>query len=270
MAKRFTDTELWDKEWFMILSCKHKLLIKYLFDKCDVAGIWQPNWALASTYIGQKVSDADLSVFKKHIDILPDGKVFVVDFIDFQYGELSENCAPHKKIIGILKKYNLYERVLQGYSKGTATLMDMEEEKEEEKDKEKDKEGAKKKIDDSGVVPMLSHPFSINFDFAWEQWRKFKKDQFRFVYKTIGSEQIAINELVKMSGENEKNAVDIIMASISNGWKGLFPLKEKNKNGAYQQTLGSLKQANNISFIERTFAKHSGITGSGRTKDSAA
>lgn len=256
MAKRFTDTELWDREWFMILSCKHKLLIKYLFDKCDVAGIWQPNWALASTYIGQKVSAADLQVFKKHIDILTDGKIFVVDFISFQYGELSENCAPHKKIINILKKYNLYERVLQGYCKGNATLKDMEEEKEEDKDREKEEASPPKKNDD-GVVTMLSHPFSPDFDFAWEQWRKFKKEQFRFVYKNVASEQIAVNELVKISGENEKNAVDIIMASISNGWKGLFPLKTE-KNGTHRQSPSNTKQQNNNSFIQRAFIKHSG------------
>ena len=134
MAKRFTDTEIWDREWFMALTSKHKLLIKYLFDKCDAAGVWQPNWNLATMYVGEKVSAGDLSVFKKHIDILPDGKIFVVDFIEFQYGELTEKCAPHKKIIGLLKKYGLYERVLKGYSKGKNTHKEEEKDKEEETD----------------------------------------------------------------------------------------------------------------------------------------
>ena len=33
MAKRFTDTELWDKEWFMKLSPKLKCLVKLVRDK---------------------------------------------------------------------------------------------------------------------------------------------------------------------------------------------------------------------------------------------
>lgn len=132
MAKRFTDTEIWDKEWFMNLKPKHKLLIKFIFDKCDVAGIWDANFTLASTYIGEKVSETDLNFFKTSILKISAGKFFIKDFIEFQYGQLSEKCKPHIKVISTLKKYNLME----GYTKG----MERVEEKEEDKDKEKDME----------------------------------------------------------------------------------------------------------------------------------
>ena len=35
MAKRFVDTELWQKEWFQYLTLKQKVLVKYLFENCD-------------------------------------------------------------------------------------------------------------------------------------------------------------------------------------------------------------------------------------------
>jgi hypothetical protein len=138
--KRFTDTDLWDKEWFMNLGWKHKLLIKFLFAKCDAAGVWSPNWVLASSYIGAKVGKEDLKPLSKQVEVLPDGRIFIVDFCHFQYGTLTERCAPHRKIITLLKKYNLFERVTKGYQKGIDTLQEEEEEKEEEKEKDKEEE----------------------------------------------------------------------------------------------------------------------------------
>lgn len=146
MAKRFTDTEIWDKEWFMNLSPKLKCLVKFVRDKCDVAGIWQPNWTLANTYVkaeNERISEADLigiddgNQFKK----LSNGQIFCIGFIAFQYGELSEKCPPHKKIISILKKYQLIDdKVLLGYCNPIARVQEEEEDKEEVMEVEKEKE----------------------------------------------------------------------------------------------------------------------------------
>lgn len=142
MSKRFTDTEIWDKEWFMALTPTMKCLVKFIYDKCDNAGVWPPNWPLASIYIGHPVTKEDLQVFGNRVEFLPDGKIFIPEFIRFQYGELSENCAPHKKIFSLLKKYGLTERVLKGYFKPTNSL------EEKDKDKEGDKEG---EVDKGGM-----------------------------------------------------------------------------------------------------------------------
>ena len=42
MAKRFTDTEIWEQDWFIDLPNKYKLLWNYIKDKCDNVGIWRP------------------------------------------------------------------------------------------------------------------------------------------------------------------------------------------------------------------------------------
>ena len=110
MPKRFTDTELWDKEWFMSLSTKHKCLVKYVRDKCDIAGIWNPNYILASVYIGEKVSQEELLNIDngKQFELLSDGKIYCTGFIEFQYGAtLNPNSPIHNKIIEILKKYDI-------------------------------------------------------------------------------------------------------------------------------------------------------------------
>lgn len=110
MPKRFIDTELWDKEWFMRLSTKHKCLVKYVRDKCDIAGIWSPNYLLASVYIGEQVSEEELLNIDsgKQFMLLNDSRIYCIGFIEFQYGSsLNPNSPIHNKIIEILKKYDI-------------------------------------------------------------------------------------------------------------------------------------------------------------------
>lgn len=142
MAKRFVDTELWQKEWYQDLSLKDKLLVKYIFENCDCAGVWNGNLKLASFIIGEKITLEDLQRInekKEQFEILDNDKIYVVDFIKFQYGTLSENCKPHKPVIEKLKKYGLFERVSKGYPKGIETLEEKEKEQEQYKEKEKEK-----------------------------------------------------------------------------------------------------------------------------------
>ena len=139
MAKRFVDTELWQKEWFQELSLKEKILVKYIFENCDCAGVWNGNFKMASFIIGESVTIKDLREINKHkvqFEELKNGKIFILDYITFQYGTLSENCKPHKPIIEKLKNYGLFERVSKGYPKGIHTLEEKEEEEEEEINKE--------------------------------------------------------------------------------------------------------------------------------------
>lgn len=114
MTKRFVDTELWQKEWFQRLNLKHKLLLKYIFENCDCAGFWVPNFSLASFLIGEAVTLNDvkeINNYKKQFEILSNGTIFVSEFIQFQYGKLSESCKPHKPVIEKLKKYKLFEKL---------------------------------------------------------------------------------------------------------------------------------------------------------------
>lgn len=142
MAKRFVDTELWQKEWFQNLSIENKLLLKYIFENCDCAGVWNSNLRLASFILGYPYTIDDIHRInkkKEQFEILDNGNIFVIDFIKFQYGTLSENCKPHKPVIEKLKKYGLFERVSKGYRKGLETLEEKEQEQYKEKEQEKER-----------------------------------------------------------------------------------------------------------------------------------
>lgn len=79
----------------------------------------------------------------------------------------------------------------------------------------------------------IIYPFTTDrFLQSWDMWKQFKKEQFRFSYKGIISEQAALIRLSELAHNNEETAIQIINQSISNGWRGLFELKQ---NGTTKQ-----------------------------------
>lgn len=83
-------------------------------------------------------------------------------------------------------------------------------------------------------------PFnSENFLQHWDWWRQYKREQFSFRYKSVVTEQTALNELAKLAKGDEVLAAEIIKQSIANGWKGFFPIKpEANGPPAHQGKKG--------------------------------
>lgn len=146
MAKRFVDNEIWKKEWFQDLSLKHKILIKYIFENCDIAGVMEMNYRLASFLIGEKITKTDIEEInnaKEQFYFIDNNKIYIRNYIEFQYGTLSENCKPHKPVIDKLKKYGIFERVCKGFTKGINTLEEQEQEEEQEQGKEQGKKKEK-------------------------------------------------------------------------------------------------------------------------------
>lgn len=132
MAKRFSDTEIWKKEWFLNLSLKHKMLVKFLFDNCDCAGIYEPNYTLLSFYIGEKITSLDFENIKQ-VKKLENGNYLIEDFLKFQYGiqsydSLNPKFSVHKGILKSLEKNKLFTK---GYIRVKQPLQD--------KDMDKDK-----------------------------------------------------------------------------------------------------------------------------------
>lgn len=105
--KRFTATEKWEKPWFQDLPPHLKCMWLYICDKADCAGVWEINWKAASLFIGKNVSASDLSAFGERTQMLQPGKLWLVGFIAFQYGKLSNACRPHIPIFAVIKKHGL-------------------------------------------------------------------------------------------------------------------------------------------------------------------
>lgn len=249
MAKRFTDTDLWDKEWFMTLSPKLKCLVKYVRDKCDIAGFWSPNWRLASMHIGEEVCENDLLNIDSgnQFERLPDGKFLCSGFINFQYGEtLSEKSPVHRKVMAILDKNKIgYKYPLNRVSD---TLQEEEEDKEEDKEEEKEKDKEEEKDKEKRQKIELVFPYnSPEFMQMWgvlvkePHWKKKSKTALQAVLK-------------KLSKYPERDSIQMMEEAIAGGWKSVYELK-KTQNGTTKTEYGTAERA---AEYDRLFAQRYG------------
>lgn len=139
MAKRFTQTDIWDEDWYLDLPKEYKLFWFYLKDQCNHAGIWKPNIILFNAMIGCKINLNKALVFfnngKERISVLNSGHWFINDFFVFQYGGIfNPQNRVHKSIECI---YN-QEGVILTSIRGLKEVKD--EDKVEDKDRVKDKD----------------------------------------------------------------------------------------------------------------------------------
>lgn len=215
MAKRFTDTNKYKKPFIRGLQGAYKLLWDYLYHDCDHAGIWIVDFEIAQLYIGSdmQVNKKDAITFfnadeKRIIEIDNGKKWFIPSFIEFQYGELSENNRAHLSVITILKKYNLYKiKPLKSPLQGG---------------KDKEKEMVKEMVKELGLKE--------DFENLIFRWLKYKSEKGQ-TYKETGLKTM-IEKLNKLSGSNYENAELIINDAIGNNYAGFFGLKETQKNKA--------------------------------------
>ena len=170
--KRFCDTETLTDPWVRHLSLEGKLVYWWLKDKCDAAGVWEPDRALVNfvfqrdiewTAVQSELTEPFNSDLPR-VEILKNGKWFLTHFIAFQYGKLSKECFPHRKIMELVVKHGLEKhRALVGLVTSalptrvgsrvvkpkqlTTTLpppllgSDPTTQQDKDKDKDKDKEG---------------------------------------------------------------------------------------------------------------------------------
>ena len=78
MAKRLCDTEIWNKDWYLELNLKQKLLVKFLFDSCDCAGFYQVSWTKLKFYFGEEIKREDFESIKQ-VKFIKENLIFIED-----------------------------------------------------------------------------------------------------------------------------------------------------------------------------------------------
>lgn len=112
MSKRFTDTELWNEDWFISLPTAYQLFWLYLKDKCDHLGIWRPNLMSFQKIYGHeiklKIAVEKFNEGKERVIELEGGRLWLTGFIPFQYGvELNDKSKVHMSVIQGLSCHRL-------------------------------------------------------------------------------------------------------------------------------------------------------------------
>ena len=112
MAKRFTDTTIWEEDWFFELSPEYKLFWFYIKDNCDYAGIWKPKMRAFKSATDIEI-DLDtvfklLNTDKQRIRKLSNGHWLIEDFFFFQYGKSSRSINLANRVHRSI--FNIYEK----------------------------------------------------------------------------------------------------------------------------------------------------------------
>jgi hypothetical protein len=146
MGKRFRDTELWGKEWYVALSCVERCAIDYVLCRCDPVGVWAPAFSVAERLIGESL---DWLSFTKRVNgnivILDDGKWWLRDFCVYQYGRINPESESkvQRSLYALLVKHGLWDAyllTLKPTVRPTVEPTVQDKEKEKVKVKEKEKE----------------------------------------------------------------------------------------------------------------------------------
>lgn len=107
MAKIMTDNSIWDKRWFRQLSPTFKLFLKYLWERSSHAGIIDNDAERFAFELGTDIDvEQALELFNGNVVLIDGGKkLYVVNKVSVNQGELKEGYNPH---IGIIKELNRF------------------------------------------------------------------------------------------------------------------------------------------------------------------
>ena len=191
MAKRFTDTDKWKKDFIKGLSAEMKLIWFYITDECDISGVWQVEWDILKIRTGVDISqDFAMSVLGEKILAFDGGKKwFIPEFIDFQYGELKPSNRLHKAILDKLEMYK---------NKGlTSPLQGAK-----DKDKDKDKEIIEGGVGETNLDPVIIFPIEHCSEIAMNDPRWVKAN------KATREEVATFNGYLEKLSEYQKNPLD--------------------------------------------------------------
>ncbi len=155
MAKRFTDTEKWQDEWWGSLPNDYRMIWLYLVDRCSIAGIWKKDFRGLNFNCNSNVTEED---FKKVFNgrLIDKGTFFFIPkFLLFQYPTGLNSDKP--AIVSVRDQIylnNLYQTIQESLPNGFLTI----------KDKDKDKVKGKVKEQDTDKGETFDQKFILAFD----------------------------------------------------------------------------------------------------------
>jgi hypothetical protein len=154
MAKRLTDTEKWNDDWYISLSNDYRIIWQWLLDNCNHAGICKRSIRLLNLMCNTNVSEDELLVAMEGRIILKDNNWFIPKFLKFQYTSLHSSRPVIISVIKELEKHNLISMIPESFGNDYLIIKD--------KDKDKDKDIVKPKKEKNGK-------FSGNFKAQGEE-----------------------------------------------------------------------------------------------------
>ena len=163
MAKRFTDTEKWNDDWYISLSNDYRIIWQWLIDNCNHAGICKRSIRLLNLMCNTNISEDDLIKNMEGRVIKSNNNWFIPKFLKFQYANLNSERNVIKSVVKELEKHNLLSMIPESFGNDYRIIKD--------KDKDKDKDIVKLKRNKDGK-------FSGNFKAQGEELFASRADKY--------------------------------------------------------------------------------------------
>lgn len=214
MAKRFIDTAVFRKPSIRAMKAPYKVLFIYLLCECDHAGVWDVELDVATMRLGIEI-DHEKAVEELRGAVIPIGggsKWYLVDFVEFQYGELNPANRVHESVLSRLQTLAI-DHKKKGLTSPLQGAKDM--------DKDKDtvlKEKERAKETPSAKWPSWAGERTLS---TWEEFKTYRMKEHKARYKSIDTEQRAVDILAKYFSDGP-TCVAALEHSIGKGWQ--FPV----------------------------------------------
>lgn len=145
MAKRLTDTEKWNDDWFLSLDNDYRMIWQWLIDNCNHAGVCKRNLRLLNFMCNTKATE-DVIIEKMNGRLLIiNNNWFIPKFLKFQYPTLKSQKPAIISVVKELVRGDYYKHIPESF--GNNYIIKEEELdndcliiKDTVKDKDKDKE----------------------------------------------------------------------------------------------------------------------------------
>ncbi len=215
MAKRFTATEIWSEDWFLIMPVEYKLFWYYMLANCNHAGFFRVNLRSFCGLNGVNLTSTSILDFfndgKLRIRVVNQSLWLIEDFFVYQYGStLNKNNRVHDSITKEYLKHNIDLTSIRG-------LKDL---KERVKDKDKDKDNVLN--GHSFSVPVIQKQEPVGSDVVQKCANKAWSDQ-RWKENTCMANSIKEDKLKKwMSMYNASICNDSFPDFDESKYKKLF------------------------------------------------
>jgi len=141
MAKRFTDSEKWQDNWFTELTNDQKVIWIYLLDHCDNAGVWKMNMKNLNYFCSTNISvEYFIFTFQKRLTRINEEQFIINKFCLFQYGPdfLTSKNKAVTSALDKLTQLKVVEKLDNTYTLSIPYTYPINTPKEEEEDKEQD------------------------------------------------------------------------------------------------------------------------------------
>lgn len=141
MAKRLTDSEKWNDDWYISLSNDYRIIWQWLLDNCNHAGVCKRSMKLLNMMCNTSITEQEMIDNMSGRVISIDNNWFIPKFLKFQYTTLQSNKPVIISVVKELEKNDLIKYIPESFGNDYVII----------KDKDKDKDSlVKQKSSDNG------------------------------------------------------------------------------------------------------------------------